>query len=251
MAWWRKKTDDDLGNDEILDLDNIVWRGINQHDRLDRLAEAARHAEDEQSEVGQPLYPPKEYAPQTHDQKTVLPTDPLSTQNQPQSPLEDAEYPATHMGVSETLIEAEIRNQIIAGAMNAHQTIAKIHDTKPNLSPSDALNPEQSPAMSDAIRHIVADEIGSCMKDNIPRIIGETMAQASLPRSNNSAPSPAGKKATKAKKQSHQPSAKKVKAKTTPKRLAKTASKAKDKSAAKTKAKAAGKAKKSSPKTKS
>ena len=62
-----KKADDNLGEDNILDLDNVVWRGINQSDRLNRLAEAARQADGELPEPGEKIYPPKNlYYPLFH-----------------------------------------------------------------------------------------------------------------------------------------------------------------------------------------
>ena len=62
MSWWRKKADDEAG-DDIFDLKDVVWRGVNQNDRLDRLAEAAKQTDGELPEPGERIYPPKQILP--------------------------------------------------------------------------------------------------------------------------------------------------------------------------------------------
>ena len=237
MSWWRRKADEEAG-DDILDLDDIVWRGINQHDRLDRLAEAARQTDGELPEPGERLYPPKH----------ILPTVPLpvtppqddapfnadDAHDQDAPPQPDADHSRSGQ---EALIETEIRNQIITEAMDAvlsfqaghrkdpkdqdfntedlEAAIGEIADqTIANNAANDAVNDgvndaanaevnagvhtdhplqqsslasplaqnsaEKAPDMSHAIRDVVADEIGLWLKDHMPRIIAETMAQASL-----------------------------------------------------------------------
>lgn len=200
MSWWRKKADDNLGEDNILDLDNVVWRGINQSDRLNRLAEAARQADGELPEPGEKIYPPK---------KPVLPTVPLPISN-----IEESEDDGDVR--VDNVIETEIRQQVIAEAMDAvlafqegrpqkeidddpidtaeieaaieeiaDQTLAEAQRT-PSPSPevfktnSQETDLGQAPDMSDAIRNVVADEIGSWLKDHMPRIMAETIAQSEL-----------------------------------------------------------------------
>ena len=226
MSWWRKKADDEAG-DDILDLKDVVWRGVSQNDRLDRLAEAAKQTDGELPEPGEKIYPPKQ----------ILPTVPLpvsagqSTTNHDQHPKQDFKtdeilddddlpLPQDDLSASEQIIETEIRNQIITEAMDAvlhfqkgqgqspqendfdsdelEATIGEIADqtlaaaqnqSSPQSTPQNPTNQApinqtipkpQSPDMSNAIRDVVADEIGHWLKDHMPRIIAETMAQASV-----------------------------------------------------------------------
>ena len=78
MSWWRKKADDEAG-DDILELNDVVWRGVNQNDRLDRLAEAAKQTDGELPEPGERIYPPKK----------ILPTVPLTAQLTPDQDADD------------------------------------------------------------------------------------------------------------------------------------------------------------------
>ncbi len=270
MSWWRKKADDEAG-DDILDLKDVVWRGVNQNDRLERLAEAAKQTDGELPEPGEKIYPPKQ----------ILPTVPLpvsagqstTTDNQQQNSdfkademLDDDDLPLPQDDLSahEQIIETEIRNQIITEAMDAvlhfqkgqgqstqendfdngeleaaigeiaDQTLAAAQNQSTpqpmTQAPTNQAIPRpQSPDMSDAIRDVVADEIGLWLKDHMPRIISETMAQASItagqskpaapPQSAKTASKKAAKKATQ--KASQSKSKPKVKAKAT-KKLAKT-----------------------------
>ena len=254
MSWWRKKADDEAG-DDILDLKDVVWRGVTQNDRLDRLAEAAKQTDGELPEPGEKIYPPKQ----------ILPTVPLpisagqSTTNDDQHPKQDFKtdemleedelpLPQDDLSAPEQIIETEIRNQIITEAMDAvlhfqkgqgqstqeddfdndeleaaigeiaDQTLAEAQDQKA----SDVQNAPQSPDMSNAIRDVVADEIGLWLKDHMPRIIAETMAQASVTASQT--------------KPSIPPKPAKTVAKTTPKKAAKKASQSKAKPKVKAKA---------------
>ena len=146
------------------------------------------------------------------------------------------------------MIETEIRNQIITEAMDAvlhfqkgqgqstqeddfdndeleaaigeiaDQTLAEAQDQQAQ----DLQKAPQSPDMSNAIRDVVADEIGLWLKDHMPRIIAETMAQASVTASQTK-PSIPSKPA-------------KTVAKTTPKKAAKKASRSKAKPKVKAKA---------------
>ncbi len=270
MSWWRKKADDEAGDDNI-DLKDVVWRGVNQNDRLERLAEAAKQTDGELPEPGEKIYPPKQ----------ILPTVPLpvsagqstTTDNQQQNSdfkademLDDDDLPLPQDDLSahEQIIETEIRNQIITEAMDAvlhfqkgqgqstqendfdngeleaaigeiaDQTLAAAQNQSTpqpmTQAPTNQAIPRpQSPDMSDAIRDVVADEIGLWLKDHMPRIISETMAQASItagqskpaapPQSAKTASKKAAKKATQ--KASQSKSKPKVKAKAT-KKLAKT-----------------------------
>ena len=314
MSWWRKKADEEAG-DDILDLNDVVWRGIDQQDRLERLADAAHktaHQTAHQKDAELPeqvspeqllpeqllnepqskqfdaaIYPPKQILP-----TVPLPTGPLTTgslttrlqsaASDTQDGAPDPHDPSEPEGLSgvDELIESEIRSQIIAEAMDAVQsfqsgetksppTTAKtpenttentnsVENSKTNIG-SDAdleaaigqiadqtlaasqghppvyhqpdsdldgsefdgadrgnhRSPPSTPDMSDAIRHVVADEIGLWLKDHMPRIIHETMAQAAL-----NAPASSKEK---------QPASSKLKPKTPPKtalKKAKTKSKA-------------------------
>ena len=233
MSWWRRKADEEAG-DDILDLDDIVWRGINQHDRLDRLAEAARQTDGELPEPGERLYPPKHILPTVPLPVTPpqddAPVNADDAHDQDAPPQPDADH---NRSGQEALIETEIRNQIITEAMDAvlsfqagHRKDPKDHDFNTedleaaigeiadqtiannaanagvNIGANDGANAgvhtdhplqqsslasplaqnsaEKAPDMSHAIRDVVADEIGLWLKDHMPRIIAETMAQASL-----------------------------------------------------------------------
>ena len=265
MSWWRKKADDEAG-DDILDLKDVVWRGVNQNDRLERLAEAAKQTDGELPEPGEKIYPPKQ----------ILPTVPLpvsagqstTTEDQHQKNdfkaeeilNDDLPLPQDDLSAPEQIIETEIRNQIITEAMDtvlhfqkgqgqspqendfdsdeleaaiveiADQTLAAAqgqqadgNQTPPQPMPmpeqttTQAIPRPQSPDMSDAIRDVVADEIGLWLKDHMPRIISETMAQAAITAGQSqSATPPKPDKTTPKKpaKKASQPKAKpKVKAK--------------------------------------
>ena len=80
--------------------------------------------------------------------------------------------------------------------------------------------------MSDAIRDVVADEIGLWLKDHMPRIISETMAQAAITSGQTIPAIPPEPVKTAAKKP----------AKTAPKKAAKKASQPKAKPKVKAKA---------------
>ena len=262
MSWWRKKADDEAG-DDILELNDVVWRGVDQNDRLDRLAEAAKQTDGELPEPGERIYPPKK----------ILPTVPLTAQLTPDQDADDDI--ATQKDAPEQFIETEIRNQIITEAMDAvlhfqkgqgqspddddgydqeeleaaigeiaDQTWAQAQDEIPDdhqasqlTTPPPTMPSPKSPDMSDAIRDVVADEIGMWLKDHMPRIIAETMAQASLEQ--------ASLEQASLKEVSHQAGQKKPAAKTkpAPKKVKKTAAKkaAKAKAKPKVQAKAAKK----------
>ena len=212
MSWWRKKADDEAG-DDIFDLKDVVWRGVNQNDRLDRLAEAAKQTDGELPEPGERIYPPKQILPTvplpiSAGQSTTTGDQHQKTDFKADEILDDDDLPLPQDDVSapEEFIETEIRNQIITEAMDAvldfqkgqgqspqendfdsdeleaaigeiaDQTMAEAQDQKT----LDVQNVPQSPDMSNAIRDVVADEIGLWLKDHMPRIIAETMAQASV-----------------------------------------------------------------------
>lgn len=65
MRWFGKKNEDASDKDEVYDLDTVVWRGISQEDRLNRLADAAGRAEDHHRHYpsSSPLYEPSRAAP--------------------------------------------------------------------------------------------------------------------------------------------------------------------------------------------
>ena len=64
MAWFRKKNDP-VEQDEIIILDTIVWKGIDQKTRLDKLAEAADRAAEHHrtNPEATPLYEPSSPLP--------------------------------------------------------------------------------------------------------------------------------------------------------------------------------------------
>ncbi|MCE2518049.1 MAG: hypothetical protein J4F41_09565, partial [Alphaproteobacteria bacterium] len=258
MAWWRQKADEHHGEDNILDLDTIVWRGINQFDRMHRLAEAAQQAEKTAPEVSAaPMKP--------------LPTVPLPVQaatEDASAPLTDEaaiikalEEEADNRSPQEEMIEEEIRQQIISDAMSAVLAFqdGSSKTTAPTPEQDDAINQQleakleanveqelhdhldtytpaapvpAGPDMSGAIRGVIADEIGLWLKDNMARIVAETLTQKT--------PEPAIA-AEHAQQPAQQPAATKSAPKAAPKAAPKTAPKTQKKAAAKARPKAAPK----------
>ena len=266
MSWWRKKADDEAG-DDILDLKDVVWRGVNQNDRLDRLAEAAKQTDGELPDPGERIYPPKQILPTVPlpiaaGQSTSTEDHHKNTEFKAEEIMDDDELPLPQEDLSapEQFIETEIRNQIITEAMDAvlmfqkgqsqspdedtldneeleaaigkitDQTLAEAQNQKnvddqtspqPMAMAKQAMPSPQSPDMSNAIRDVVADEIGLWLKDHMPRIIAETMSQASLEAAQNQ-PRKMSKAAKSAPKAAPKSTAKKtarkaVKTKTKPK----------------------------------
>ena len=280
MSWWRKKADDEAG-DDILDLKDVVWRGVNQNDRLERLAEAAKQTDGELPEPGEKIYPPKQILPTvplpvSAGQSTASADQHQNSDFKTEEMLEDDDLPLPQDDLSapEQFIETEIRNQIITEAMDAilhfqkgqgqspqendfdsdeleaaigeiaDQTLAAAQSQQadgeqtppqpmpvPEHATTQAISKPQSPDMSDAIRDVVADEIGLWLKDHMPRIISETMAQAAITagQSQPTTPTKPAKSAPKkpAKKASQSKAKPKVKAKAAKKSVKTPKSKAK------------------------
>ena len=280
MSWWRKKADDEAG-DDILDLKDVVWRGVNQNDRLERLAEAAKQTDGELPEPGEKIYPPKQILPTvplpvSAGQSTASTDQHQNSDFKTEEMLDDDDLPLPQDDLSapEQFIETEIRNQIITEAMDAvlhfqkgqgqspqendfdsdeleaaigeiaDQTLAAAQTQQadgvqkppqpmpvPEQTTTQAIPKPQSPDMSDAIRDVVADEIGLWLKDHMPRIISETMAQAAITagQSQPTIPTKPAKTAPKkpAKKASQSKAKPKVKAKAAKKSVKTPKSKAK------------------------
>ena len=280
MSWWRKKADDEAG-DDILDLKDVVWRGVNQNDRLERLAEAAKQTDGELPEPGEKIYPPKQILPTvplpvSAGQSTASTDQHQNSDFKTEEMLDDDDLPLPQDDLSapEQFIETEIRNQIITEAMDAvlhfqkgqeqspqendfdsdeleaaigeiaDQTLAAAQTQQadgvqpppqpmpvPEQATTQAIPKPQSPDMSDAIRDVVADEIGLWLKDHMPRIISETMAQAAITagQSQPTIPTKPAKTAPKkpAKKASQSKAKPKVKAKAAKKSVKNPKSKAK------------------------
>ena len=280
MSWWRKKADNVAG-DDILDLKDVVWRGVNQNDRLERLAEAAKQTDGELPEPGEKIYPPKQILPTvplpvSAGQSTASTDQHQNSDFKTEEMLDDDDLPLPQDDLSapEQFIETEIRNQIITEAMDAvlhfqkgqgqspqendfdsdeleaaigeiaDQTLAAAQTQQadgvqkppqpmpvPEQTTTQAIPKPQSPDMSDAIRDVVADEIGLWLKDHMPRIISETMAQAAITagQSQPTIPTKPAKTAPKkpAKKASQSKAKPKVKAKAAKKSVKTPKSKAK------------------------
>ena len=228
MVWWRQKADDQHNSDQILDLDTIVWRGINQFDRMNKLAEAAAQAEHQEVEA------PKSSLPSPSLTSAPLPTVPLPApdkigQDEAEivSALEQSagHQSATEKMIEEEMIEEEIRQQIISDAMSAvlafqegggkksdlhahieqevHQQLAineQSFEADETDQPKASNQPETNPVpadMSGAIRSVVIDEIGGWLTQNMSRIVAETIEQIPAAASKPSG-KPSGKAAGKA-----------------------------------------------------
>lgn len=224
MAWWRQKADEHHGEDNILDLDTIVWRGINQFDRMHRLAEAAERAEQNDPPVVTPTSEPLPSVPlPVQVAQDTLPVERSPVDRSPvERPVEDdaaladlvalaaLEAEADNRSPQEEMIEEEIRQQIISDAMNAvlafqdggsrgitasspgddaiQQQLEtrleanveqELHDHLDQYSPQPPA--ASGPEMTGAIRDVIADEIGLWLKDNMARIVAETLMQMTPP----------------------------------------------------------------------
>lgn len=256
MGWWRRKADDEHSKDNILELDTIVWRGINQFDRMHRLAE---NAENKQAAEAKTDSLPMQKAP------LVSVPLPVESQNDEDAITEALERDAEIHGDHDDFIEEEIRQQILSDAMTAvlafqdgqtkadenHPLDEEIQDeAQPEASVeqhiaqelNDKYQSEMPSDMSGAIRSVVANEIGGWLQQNMARIVAETMSQIPI-EDNKAGAKPAPKTVKKSVQKSAKKSATKT-SKTAPQKLkakAKTASKTVVKSAPKSKSKKAPK----------
>ena len=191
MSWWRKKQEVDDQKDDILDLDTVVWRGIAPEERLERLAATAdREADIQEGNI--PLPPQNNYVP-----TKPLPSVPLPVQHvtrfveeedkpQPEEEtsahLEEEEIiPERILTPEEEMIEADIREQIMAEIAaeieaeleNDDQIVKEITANDPHEAQPQGVTPD----VSDAIKSIVADEIGGWLNHNVQRIIAESVTE--------------------------------------------------------------------------
>ncbi len=264
MSWWRKKQEQDSQKDNILDLDTVVWRGMDPMERVERLASSAQHEDDmNEGRVPPPLQ--NNYVP-----TTPLPSVPLPVKevgrfvSTDASPDTLAEHPAgtptdgsptrtplavmesTHdegieaglkprdLTAEEEMIEAEIRAELINTATPQDDTPTEVSPTEDTSAPTPntpqhiqatSTKDGMTPDVSDAIKNIVADELGGWLSHNVQRIIAESVT-ATL---TEHAPPPPKTVKPKA--------AKKTSAKKAPKKVAKKAKKPAKKAASTSKAK--------------
>lgn len=196
MSWWRKKQEHDEDKDNILDLDTVVWRGIAPEERLERLAASAQQEEDiKEGIIPEPIK--NNYVP-----TKPLPTVPLPVQHvtrfveeEPQDLEQDLEtettldedvLPQRALTAEEEMIEADIREQIMAeiaaeieAELEAETRSAPVleedeQEETINQPPAQAMTPD----VSEAIKNIVADEIGGWLNHNVQRIIAETVSSS-------------------------------------------------------------------------
>ena len=261
MSWWRKKQEVDDQKEDILDLDTVVWRGIAPEERLERLAATAdREADIQEGNI--PLPPQNNYVP-----TKPLPSVPLPVQhvtrfveeNDKPHPEEvtsahleeEDNIPERILTPEEEMIEADIREQIMAEIAaeieaelgNDDQIVKEITANSPHEAQPQGVTPD----VSDAIKSIVADEIGGWLNHNVQRIIAESVTETLSAAKESPAPEKAQEQAEEEKpEQTTKPKTVKAKApskKTISKKAA--AKKSGAKKAAKKAAKSA-KAKKSS-----
>ena len=191
MSWWRKKQEIDDQKEDILDLDTVVWRGIAPEERLERLAATADLEADIQ-EGNIPLPPQNNYVP-----TKPLPSVPLPVQHvtrfveneetpQPEEELsaqfeKEENIPERVLTSEEEMIEADIREQIMAEI--AAEIEAELENDEQMVSEVTASahhedQPQRvTPDVSDAIKSIVADEIGGWLNHNVQRIIAESVTE--------------------------------------------------------------------------
>ena len=192
MSWWRKKQEIDDQKEDILDLDTVVWRGIAPEERLERLAATAdREADIQEGNI--PLPPQNNYVP-----TKPLPSVPLPVQHITRFVEEDEETPQAEEELSahieeeeivperiltpeEEMIEADIREQIMAEiAAEIEAELEKDEQMVSEVTAS-ARHKDQpqgvTPDVSDAIKSIVADEIGGWLNHNVQRIIAESVTE--------------------------------------------------------------------------
>ena len=196
MSWWRKKQEQDEDKDNILDLDTVVWRGIAPEERLERLAASAQQEEDiQEGIIPEPIK--NNYVP-----TKPLPTVPLPVQHvtrfveeEPQGleqnpetegPLDEDVLPQRTLTTEEEMIEADIREQIMAEiAAEIEAELEAETQSAPALEedeqeetidqpPAQAMTPD----VSEAIKNIVADEIGGWLNHNVQRIIAESVSSS-------------------------------------------------------------------------
>ena len=191
MSWWRKKQEIDDQKEDILDLDTVVWRGIAPEERLERLAATAdREADIQEGNI--PLPPQNNYVP-----TKPLPSVPLPVQHvtrfvedeeklQPEEELsaqfeEEENIPERVLTSEEEMIEADIREQIMAEiAAEIEAELEKDDQIVKEVTandPHDAQPQGVTPDVSDAIKSIVADEIGGWLNHNVQRIIAESVTE--------------------------------------------------------------------------
>ena len=191
MSWWRKKQEVDDQKEDILDLDTVVWRGIAPEERLERLAATAdREADIQEGNI--PLPPQNNYVP-----TKPLPSVPLPVQhvtrfveedNKPQPEeeisdhIEEAEnIPERILTPEEEMIEADIREQIMAEIAAEIEAELENDDQIVNEITANDQHEDQlqgvTPDVSDAIKSIVADEIGGWLNHNVQRIIAESVTE--------------------------------------------------------------------------
>lgn len=192
MSWWRKKQEIDDQKEDILDLDTVVWRGIAPEERLERLAATAdREADIQEGNI--PLPPQNNYVP-----TKPLPSVPLPVQHITRFVEEDEETPQAEEALSahleeeeivperiltpeEEMIEADIREQIMAEiAAEIEAELEKDEQMVSEITASDRHEDQPqgvTPDVSDAIKSIVADEIGGWLNHNVQRIIAESVTE--------------------------------------------------------------------------
>ena len=191
MSWWRKKQEIDDQKEDILDLDTVVWRGIAPEERLERLAATAdREADIQEGNI--PLPPQNNYVPTkplpsvplpvqhvtrfVEDKETPQPKEELSAQFE-----EEENIPERVLTSEEEMIEADIREQIMAEI--AAEIEAELEKDEQKVTEITANDPHEdqpqgvTPDVSDAIKSIVADEIGGWLNHNVQRIIAESVTE--------------------------------------------------------------------------
>ncbi|MGC6485399.1 MAG: hypothetical protein ACON4P_06985 [Candidatus Puniceispirillales bacterium] len=234
MGWlrWKKKGRD---TDQIFDLDDVVWRGVDRMQRLDRLAEdadrIADHHQDspEQPPVYAPKHPislidevinastPGDWA-ETDDRDIADDRDdPAGEPGLASSPPVDPEPEETppqeaSIDMISDAVEAVLASDAVAASVRAE---ALGHDDAPQAA--SPVEPPLSPAvplgldMKSAVEQVVREELSGWLQQNMGKIIAEAMPEKPVTADvGDTAPKTAAKPATK-------PAAKKKKAATKPK----------------------------------
>ena len=213
MSWWRKKQEVDDQKEDILDLDTVVWRGIAPEERVERLAATADQEADIQ-DGNIPLPPQNNYVPTKplpsvplpvhHITRFVEDEEKLQPEEEHYAKLEEDDIiPERILSPEEEMIEADIREQIMAEI--AAEIEAELENDEHIVSEITANGAHEdqpqgvTPDVSDAIKSIVADEIGGWLNHNVQRIIAESVTETLSAAKDNLITEQAPEQKTKAK----------------------------------------------------
>lgn len=184
MSWFRKKSNP-LDPDEVFDLDTIVWRGLNQMDRLDRLADAASRAEDHHrgNPDASPLYEPSRSLPDDlFSDRPVIVDEPAETPPADLSPIEaEAAAPPSEQASGEERIghavNAVLQSDTVAASIRAEIEQGEAPPSSdPALAPATPV-PFPEFDISQAVKSVVRDEIGTWLQHNMDQIVADSFSK--------------------------------------------------------------------------